>query len=233
MKISDVAAAAGCSVRSVRHLHESGAVAEPARTSGNYREYSISDLAAVVRARALIDAGVPIADVAAEDTAAVVEHALDQLDSRIALLQQQQRKRLVRLAFNPSGAPEDIRQALREVFTDPQALQRELDAWDLMALTGVTTATTWEQLRTNLNDPQCVEAARAAGQLWEGLGEMRPRDSQVAETATRFRELLPHGLLRGVLPTLRPGDVSLGVHDVPAKGAQRVVLQTLAEDFDE
>ena len=232
MKISDVAAAAGCSVRSVRHLHESGAVAEPARTSGNYREYSISDLAAVVRARALIDAGVPIADVAAEDTAAVVEHALDQLDSRIALLQQQ-RKRLVRLAFNPSGAPEDIRQALREVFTDPQALQRELDAWDLMALTGVTTATTWEQLRTNLNDPQCVEAARAAGQLWEGLGEMRPRDSQVAETATRFRELLSHGLLRGVLPTLRPGDVSLGVHDVPAKGAQRVVLQTLAEDFDE
>ena len=232
MKISEVAAAAGCSVRSVRHLHESGAVAEPARTSGNYREYSISDLAAVVRARALIDAGVPIADVAAEDAAAVVERALAQLDDRIAHLQQQ-RKRLAMLAANPSGVPEDIRQALRGVFTDPQALQRELDAWDLMALTGVATAATWDQLRTNLNDPQCVEAARAAGQLWERLGEMRPRDSHVAETVARFRELLPHGLLSGILPTLRPGDVSLGVHDVPTRGAQRVVLQALAEDFDE
>ena len=56
----------------MRHLHQSGAVAEPARTSSNYREYTISDLAAVVRARALIDAGVPIADVAAKDTALVV-----------------------------------------------------------------------------------------------------------------------------------------------------------------
>ena len=232
MKISEVAAAAGCSVRSVRHLHESGAVAEPARTSGNYREYSISDLAAVVRARALIDAGVPIADVAAEDAAAVVERALAQLDGRIAHLQQQ-RKRLAMLAANPSGAPEDIRQALRGVFTDPQALQRELDAWDLMALTGVATAATWDQLRTNLNAPECIKAARAAGQLWEGLGEMRPRDSHVAENVARLRELLPHGLLRGILPTLRPGDVSLGVHDVPTRGAQRVVLQALAEDFDE
>ncbi|MCO6393687.1 MULTISPECIES: MerR family transcriptional regulator [Corynebacterium] len=231
MKISDVAVAAGCSVRSVRHLHQSGAVAEPARTSSNYREYTISDLAAVVRARALIDAGVPIADVAAKDTALVVEHALDQLDSRIAHLQQQ-RKRLARLASNPSGAPEDIRQALGGVFTDPQALQRELDAWDLMALTGVTTAATWDQLRTNLNDPECVKAARAAEKLWDDLGEMRPRDSNVAETAARFRELLPHGLLRGVLSTLQPGDVPLGVHDVPTRGAQRVVLQALAEGFD-
>lgn len=219
-------------MRSVRHLHESGAVAEPARTSGNYREYSISDLAAVVRARALIDAGVPIADVAAEDTAAVVERAVAQLDGRIAHLQQQ-RKRLAMLATHPSGAPEDVREALCDLFTDSQALQRELDAWDLMALTGVATAATWEQLRTNLNDPECVKAARAAGQLWEALGKMRAKDREVAQTASRFRELLPHGLLNGILPTLRPGDVSLGVHDIPAKGAQRVVLQTLAEDFDE
>lgn len=140
MNISDVAAAAGCSVHSVRHLHESGAVAEPARTSDNYREYSISDLAAVVRARALIDAGVPIADVTAEDTAAVVERALAQLDGRIAHLEQQ-RKRLAMLAAHPSGAPEDVREALRDLLTDSQALQRELDAWDLMALTANVNST--------------------------------------------------------------------------------------------
>lgn len=61
---------------------------------------------------------------------------------------------------------------------------------------------------------------------------MGPRDSKVAETAVRIRQLLPHGLLRGILPTLRPGDVYLGVHDVPTQGAQRPVLQVLAEGFD-
>ena len=57
MRISDVARAAGCSVRAIRHLHETGAVPEPARTPGNYRDYTVRDLAAVLRARALIDAG--------------------------------------------------------------------------------------------------------------------------------------------------------------------------------
>ena len=61
---------------------------------------------------------------------------------------------------------------------------------------------------------------------------MGRRDSKVAQTAARIRELLPHGLLRGILPTLRPGDVYLGVHDVPTQGALRLVLQVLAEGFD-
>lgn len=231
MKISDVAAAAGCSVRSVRHLHESGAVAEPARTSGNYREYSISDLAAVVRARALIDAGVPVADVAAENTSEAVQRALAQLDTRIAHLKRQ-RARLAMLAAHPSGTPQDIREALRDVFESPEALHRELDAWDLMALTGVATHATWEQLRMNLADPECVEAARTAAKLWEKLGKMGPKDSDATDIASRFRDLVSHGLLRGIVPTLQPGNVPLGVHDVPAKGAQQVVLQALAEDRD-
>lgn len=58
------------------------------------------------------------------------------------------------------------------------------------------------------------------------------RDSKVAQIGARIRELLPHGLLRGILPTLRLGDVYLGVHDVPTQGAQRLVLQVLAEGFD-
>lgn len=89
MKISDVAAAAGCSVRSVRHLHEAGVVEEPARTSGNYREYSVRDLAAVIRARALIDAGVPVADVQSDDA---VARSLTLLDERIRHLQHQRER---------------------------------------------------------------------------------------------------------------------------------------------
>ena len=84
----------------------------------------------------------------------------------------------------------------------------------------------------NLNDLECVETAHDAEKLWEDLGEMGPRDSKVAQIGARIRELLPHGLLRGILPALRPGDVYLGVHDVPTQGAQRLVLQVLAEGFD-
>ncbi|WP_244268729.1 MerR family transcriptional regulator [Corynebacterium coyleae] len=84
MKISEVAAVAGCSVRAVRHLHTSGAVPEPARTSGNYRNYSVSDLAAVLRARALIDAGVPVSEVQSPNA---VEKSLVLLDERITQLQ--------------------------------------------------------------------------------------------------------------------------------------------------
>ena len=135
-------------------------------------------------------------------------------------------------AANPSGTPKDVREALRCAFESPTTLHRELDAWDLMALTGVATDATWEQLRRNLNDPECVEVARMAAKLWERLGEMRPQDSDVAQLASRLRGLIPHGLLRGIVPTLRPGNVSLGVHDVPTEGAQRVVLQALAEDLD-
>lgn len=81
MKISEVAAAAGCSVSAIRHLHETGAVPEPARTSGNYRDYSAADLAAVHRARALIDAGVAVADIHRPDA---VERSISLLDDRFA-----------------------------------------------------------------------------------------------------------------------------------------------------
>ena len=114
MKISDVAAVAGCSVRSVRHLHETGAVPEPARTSGNYRDYSVSDLASVLRARALIDAGVPVADVNLPDA---IDRSFGVLDERIARLKNQ-RERLHALAQAPNGTPRDIRESLKEAIHD-------------------------------------------------------------------------------------------------------------------
>lgn len=51
------------------------------------------------------------------------------------------------LVAHLASAPEDIREALRGVFIDPQARHRELDAWDLMGLTRVATAAPWKQLR--------------------------------------------------------------------------------------
>lgn len=149
-------------MRSIRHLHESGAVPEPARTSGNYRDYTVSDLAAVMRARALIDAGVPVSNLNSEDA---VPRSIALLDDRIKHLQRQ-RARLVALAEAPQGAPDDVRAALSEVLVDPQVRQVEMDSWDLMALTGVATHDTWNRLRSNVRDASCIDATLEASTLW-------------------------------------------------------------------
>ena len=223
MKISDVAAVVGCSVRSVRHLHETGAVPEPARTSGNYRNYSVSDLASVLRARALIDAGVPVADVASPDA---VERSFNMLDDRIARLQQQ-RERLRALSQAPKGTPEDIRDSLSQVIEDPAMLQLELDSWDLIALTGVATSATWEQLRQNLADDDCLAALRGIEILWRELGSLSPHDPGVDRIVEKLRYLGEHGLMRGIYPTLRPGNAPLTVAEIPTTGAQGVALKAL------
>lgn len=223
MKISDVAAVAGCSVRSVRHLHETGAVPEPARTSGNYRDYSISDLAAVIRARALIDAGVPVADVASPDA---IDRSFVLVDEKIARLQRQ-RERLRALATAPYGTPNDLRESLSRVIEDPALRQLELDSWDLMALTSVATPATWEQLRENLRDNTCLAALRKAEMLWLELGSLSPHDCGVARIVEKLRYLGEHGLMRGIYPTLRPGKAPLTVADAPTTGAQGVALKAL------
>ncbi|WP_083312574.1 MerR family transcriptional regulator [Corynebacterium sp. HMSC059E07] len=224
MKISDVAAVAGCSVRSVRHLHETGAVPEPARTSGNYRDYSVSDLASVLRARALIDAGVPVADVNLPDA---IERSFGALDERIARLKNQ-RERLRALAQAPNGTPRDIRESLKKAIHDPAMLQLELDSWDLMALCGVATEGTWQQLRENLEDAECLRVLREVESLWRKLGALSPNDREVAVVVAKLQHLGERGLMRGIYPTLRPGKVPLSATDAPTTGAQGRALAALS-----
>src|SRR5699024_11261747 len=75
MRISEVARAAGCSVRAVRHYHASGALPEPPRTAGGYRDYGLADLAALLRVRALVDAGITLADIRS-DSSSLIDAAL-------------------------------------------------------------------------------------------------------------------------------------------------------------
>ncbi|MBA4506160.1 MerR family transcriptional regulator, partial [Corynebacterium sanguinis] len=112
MRISDVAHAAGCSVRAIRYLHTTGAVDEPKRTGANYRDYSLSDVAAILRARALVDAGVPVNQI---KQPGAVGRALNLIEERIATLLSQ-RDRLIALSQTDVGVPADIR---RDLGPDP------------------------------------------------------------------------------------------------------------------
>ncbi|MFC9945126.1 MerR family transcriptional regulator [Streptomyces pratensis] len=61
LTIGKLAAAAGVTVRTVRHYHHIGLLPEPERDASGYRRYSAQTVVDLIRIRTLADAGVPLA----------------------------------------------------------------------------------------------------------------------------------------------------------------------------
>ncbi|MFI0780041.1 MerR family transcriptional regulator [Streptomyces sp. NPDC021212] len=61
LTISQLAAAAGVTVRTVRHYHHVGLLPEPERDASGYRRYGAQAVVDLIRIRTLADAGVPLA----------------------------------------------------------------------------------------------------------------------------------------------------------------------------
>jgi len=61
--ISQAAAFAGITVKTVRHYHKHGLVEEPRRDSSGYRRYGSAELLRLVQVRTLAAAGVPLAEI--------------------------------------------------------------------------------------------------------------------------------------------------------------------------
>ncbi|GAA1170262.1 MerR family transcriptional regulator [Nesterenkonia xinjiangensis] len=60
MRSAEIARLAGVTVRTLRHYHQVGVLAEPPRTSNGYREYSVTDLVRLLRIRQLSSLGMPL-----------------------------------------------------------------------------------------------------------------------------------------------------------------------------
>lgn len=222
MRISDIAEAAGCSVRAIRHYHASGALPEPPRTSNGYRNYSIRDLAAVLRVRSLVAAGVALHDIEADPPPETYDRAVARIDTRIEELQEQ-RHRLLLLKDNDLGMPADLREELLAALGDDELAYTEIEAWELMAFTGVTTATTWIQLRSNLRDPALHAESQEIKHLWAQLGQTPPgAATQLLDDWIRLRG---RGIMAGIIDTLRPGSVNLTPTDIPTQGAQSLAVE--------
>lgn len=86
MHSGELARLAGVTVRALRHYHQVGVLAEPARRSNGYREYDVHDLVRVLRIKRLASVGVPLErmpellDDSRDDSGAL----LDELDRELA-----------------------------------------------------------------------------------------------------------------------------------------------------
>lgn len=92
---SELAALAGTTVKTIRHYHRIGLLAEPERAANGYKRYRVTHLIRLLRIRRLADLGVSLADIGAmEESAGSAEQIFRVLDEELAAsIERQQRMR--------------------------------------------------------------------------------------------------------------------------------------------
>ncbi|MFJ4657347.1 MerR family transcriptional regulator [Nocardia sp. NPDC088792] len=93
LTISQLAATAGVTVRTVRHYHEIGLLPEPERDPSGYRRYDAQAAVDLIRIRTLAEAGVPLARIDA-----MLHAQPDEFSSAIADIDAELRRRIDQLA---------------------------------------------------------------------------------------------------------------------------------------
>ncbi|MGL5861540.1 MAG: MerR family transcriptional regulator [Phycicoccus sp.] len=142
LTISQLAAAAGVTVRAVRHYHAKGLLPEPERDRSGYRRYPAAAVVELVKIRTLADAGVPLSRVrellvADEAELAAAVAATDRRLRAEIRERRQHRERIARLAAGDSLAlpPEAVAflDRLRGFGFRERIVEIERDSWILIA----------------------------------------------------------------------------------------------------
>nr|WP_314141381.1 MerR family transcriptional regulator [uncultured Rhodococcus sp.] len=172
MRIGSLADAAGTTPRTVRHYHRLGLLGEPRRLSNGYREYTIDDVVRLMRIRWLADAGMPLGAIAAAlDRSATDESdVVADLRALLAHIESEQKAlahkhaRLSALLDDAvehrrmTALPRDAADTLAALIdaaadTDREALLRERDLLEVMAISGTVPASFFETMTATLADP--------------------------------------------------------------------------------
>src|SRR5690242_6098882 len=101
MRIGELADLVGISTRAIRHYHDVGLLAEPARKANGYREYSLRDAVELARVRRLTELGLSldeVGDALAGDAGRDLAEILRELDADLARQEADLRQRRARLA---------------------------------------------------------------------------------------------------------------------------------------
>jgi DNA-binding transcriptional MerR regulator len=97
MRIGELAGLVGISTRAIRHYHDVGLLAEPARKANGYREYSLRDAVELARVRRLTELGLSLDEVG-DALAGDAGRDLTEIDADLARQEADLRQRRARLA---------------------------------------------------------------------------------------------------------------------------------------
>lgn len=187
--IGQAAAFAGVTIKTVRHYHKLGLVAEPERDGSGYRRYGSDDLLRVVQVRALADAGVPLADIGAlldadtERFAAALTDVERHLTERIEELTAR-RDTLHRLADDRALLPDRacaVLDRMPGLGFSPEYVAGQREALVLFrALVPEGFESFVAQLEHRLDDPEFVELTQRS---WDAMS-WDPDDPRLEELAS-------------------------------------------------
>jgi len=212
LTISQLASYAGVTVRTVRHYHQIGLLAEPERDRSGYRSYDAAAVVRLIRIRVLADAGVPLARVqellvaGPDEFAGAVEEIDKTLSADIRRLQSN-RKRIAKLAAGDHLAlPQivlDYLDRLRGLGVGEAYIELERDAWIMLAAQVPLSidSVVAEKNRQLDEDPDMTRLYRLLG----SAPDWSPNDPRVVELA----DVVEHLRIRAV----QSGEVEIGGAD--------------------
>ncbi|MGW6567871.1 MerR family transcriptional regulator [Streptomyces sp. NPDC054975] len=190
LTIGQAAAFVGITVKTVRHYHRLGLVAEPGRDSSGYRRYGSADLLRLVQVRALAGAGVPLAEIGELLDAEPERFATALDDVRRRLTEQieeltARRDTLHRLAHGDRALLPDracaVLDRLAELGFGPDYVTTQREALVLSrALAPEVFDTFLTHLEHRLGDPEFVELTKRG---WEARS-WEPDDPRIEELAS-------------------------------------------------
>jgi DNA-binding transcriptional MerR regulator len=171
LTIGQLATTAGVTVRTVRHYHQVGLLAEPERDASGYRRYSAQAAVDLIRIRTLADAGVPLARIDALLRACPAEFAaaLTDIDAELRRKVDQLTAHRRRIAELESGErlvlpPEVVAvlERMRGLGIGERRVRLERDAWILLqALDPDSLPQRIRDKHAVLDDPATVRLFRA------------------------------------------------------------------------
>jgi DNA-binding transcriptional MerR regulator len=216
MRIGELAGLVGISTRAIRHYHHVGLLAEPARKTNGYREYSLRDAVELARVRRLTELGLSldeVGDALAGDVGRDLVEILRELDADLARQEAGLRQRRARLAQmlrqaeaggKPSGqAP--VSPGLAELFDrmarvaagrpgpEPEMAAKDRELLALLETASAVRGTGWvDVLAQTLNsDPGAVERAYAVYARLDELAGSPSDDPRVEATARAIVAAIP------------------------------------------
>jgi DNA-binding transcriptional MerR regulator len=194
LTIGQLARRTGVPAKTVRFYHSIGLLAEPVRDGSGYRRYTAADAVALVRVRALAEAGIPLAQIrsvleaGADDFRAVVDQVeLDVVD-RIARLQDTVR-RLRQLARDGEQLPAgvgDYLDLLRRIGLSAEWIAMERDLWILAFATHPDSAA---EMLADQHQAKTLPEVQQVYRDYDRARDLDPDDPRLGHLAERILRL--------------------------------------------